>query len=87
MDRPAFLAALLVSVAPLAALTAPPAAAAFLSSAPAPWQTLPPTPSLPARTVDRHAEIGGARIWFAEWGPKSARVPVLLLHGGFGNSN
>ena len=78
MYRCAFLAALMVSTA-LAAT--PP------SSAPGLWQTLPPLPSLPAGTVGRHAEIGGARIWFAEWGPKSAGVPVLLLHGGFGNSN
>ena len=37
--------------------------------------------------MGRHAEIGGARIWYAEWGSKSTGVPVLLLHGGFGNSN
>jgi pimeloyl-ACP methyl ester carboxylesterase len=64
-----------------------PAAAPATSVAPKPWQTLPPLPSLPAGTVGRHAEIGGGRIWFAEWGPKSGDVPVLLLHGGFGNSN
>jgi len=51
------------------------------------WQTLPPLPALPAGTVGRHADIQGARIWYAEWGRKSARSPVLLLHGGFGNSN
>ena len=87
MYRFAFLAALLVSTACFTALAAEPAAAASISSPPAPWRTLPPLPSLPAGTVGRHAEIGGARIWFAEWGPKSAGVPVLLLHGGFGNSN
>jgi pimeloyl-ACP methyl ester carboxylesterase len=76
MYRFAFLAALLVSAASFAAPTAP-----------EPWQTFPPLPALPAGTVGRHAEIGGARIWFAEWGTKSARIPVLLLHGGFGNSN
>jgi pimeloyl-ACP methyl ester carboxylesterase len=87
MNRSEFLAALLVSTASLTLLTAAPAAAALASSAPAPWQTLPPLPSLPAGTVGRHADIAGARIWFAEWGPGSARPPVLLLHGGFGNSN
>jgi pimeloyl-ACP methyl ester carboxylesterase len=51
------------------------------------WETLPPTPRLPPGTVSRHLEIQGARIWYAEWGRKSARTPVLLLHGGFGNSN
>jgi pimeloyl-ACP methyl ester carboxylesterase len=85
MYRFAFLAALMVSAASAAA--AAPAAAAAASGAPKPWQTLPPTPSLPAGTVGRHAEILGARIWFAECGPKSSGTPVLLLHGGFGNSN
>jgi pimeloyl-ACP methyl ester carboxylesterase len=42
---------------------------------------------LPKGTVGRHAEIGGSRIWFAEWGARSTGTPVLLLHGGFGNSN
>jgi pimeloyl-ACP methyl ester carboxylesterase len=79
--RFAFLAALLMSAVPALAAAPVPAAAHE------PWQTLPPLPSLPAGTVDRHADIGGARIWFAEWGPSSAAVPVLLLHGGFGNSN
>jgi pimeloyl-ACP methyl ester carboxylesterase len=51
------------------------------------WQTLPPTPSLPKATVSHHAEIGGARLWYAEWGGSSASPPVLLLHGGFGNSS
>ena len=87
MYRFAFLAPLMVSAACFTALAAAPAAAASISSPPAPWRTLPPLPSLPSGTVGRHAEIGGARIWFAEWGPKSAGVPVLLLHGGFGNSN
>jgi pimeloyl-ACP methyl ester carboxylesterase len=75
MYRFAFLAALMMSAGP------------FAAAAPEPWQTLPPLPSLPAGTVGRHAEIGGARIWFAEWGSRSAGTPVLLLHGGFGNSN
>jgi pimeloyl-ACP methyl ester carboxylesterase len=51
------------------------------------WQTLPPTPTLPTGTVGQYAEIGGARLWYAEWGNHAASPPVLLLHGGFGNSN
>jgi pimeloyl-ACP methyl ester carboxylesterase len=82
-----FLAALLLSAASFTTLAPAPAAAADISRAPEPRRTLPPLPSLPAGTVGRHAAIGGARIWFAEWGPKSSGVPVLLLHGGFGNSN
>jgi pimeloyl-ACP methyl ester carboxylesterase len=52
-----------------------------------PWQTLPPTPSLPAGTVGSHIELDGARLWYATWGPQSSSPPVLLLHGGFGNSS
>jgi pimeloyl-ACP methyl ester carboxylesterase len=57
------------------------------------WRTLPPMPSLPKGTVAHYAEINGARLWYAEWGSGrkiqagSASPPVLLLHGGFGNSN
>jgi pimeloyl-ACP methyl ester carboxylesterase len=52
-----------------------------------PWQTLPPTPSLPAGTVSRHIEVDGARLWYAVWGLESSAPPVLLLHGGFGNAS
>lgn len=62
-------------------------AAAFAVHAAQVWETLPPMPRLPPGTVGRHVEIQGARIWYAEWGNKSSRPPVLLLHGGFGNSN
>ena len=51
------------------------------------WQTLPPTPTLPKGTVGRHAEINGAKLWYAEWGNHAASPPVLLLHGGFGSSS
>lgn len=52
-----------------------------------PWQTLPPTPSLPADTVGHRAMINGALIWYAEWGDRNERSPVLLLPGGTLNSN
>jgi pimeloyl-ACP methyl ester carboxylesterase len=52
-----------------------------------PWMVLPPTPGLPPGTVSRYATINGARIWYAEWSEKAAGTPVLLLHGGYGNSN
>jgi pimeloyl-ACP methyl ester carboxylesterase len=51
------------------------------------WETLPPTPDLPPHTVGHHLEIDGTRLWYATWGGKSAHPPVLLLHGGFANSN
>jgi pimeloyl-ACP methyl ester carboxylesterase len=50
-----------------------------------PWRRLPPTPSLPPGTSSRYANVQGASLWYAEWG--SGSVPVLLLHGGYGNSN
>jgi pimeloyl-ACP methyl ester carboxylesterase len=62
-------------------------AAAFAVRARQVWETLPPMPPLPPHTVGRHLEVDGARIWYAEWGGQSARPPVLLLHGGFGNAN
>jgi pimeloyl-ACP methyl ester carboxylesterase len=51
------------------------------------WQTLPPTPELPEGTVGKFTASDGARIWFAQWGAEAHGVPVLLLHGGEGNSN
>ncbi len=62
-------------------------AAALCAEAAPVWQTLPPTPHLPQGTVGRRIEIDGVRIWNAAWGGRSMRAPVLLLHGGFGNSN
>jgi pimeloyl-ACP methyl ester carboxylesterase len=50
------------------------------------WQVLPPTPSLPAGTVGKHELIDGIRIWYAEWGVDNPGTPVLLLHGGYGNT-
>jgi pimeloyl-ACP methyl ester carboxylesterase len=40
-------------------------------------------PSLPAAEAEGHVERDGARIWYASYGVGS---PVILLHGGLGNS-
>ena len=48
------------------------------------WMTLPPTPTLPKATQSGYAPVNGIRIWYAEFGQGA---PVVLLHGGLGNSN
>ena len=52
-----------------------------------PWLQLPPLPGLPANTVAHYAQLNGARIWYSQWGSGNTRAPVLLLHGGYANSN
>jgi pimeloyl-ACP methyl ester carboxylesterase len=61
--------------------------AAFAAAASEPWQRLPPTPALPAHTRSHLVVVNGARLWYAEWGADRPGVPVLLLHGGYANSN
>ena len=51
-----------------------------------PWMTLPPTPSLPKAVKSGLAPVNSIKIWYAEFGPADG-APVLLLHGGLGNSN
>lgn len=80
LDRPARLAARWALLALLLIPVLP-------AGATEPWQTLPPTPSLPAGTVGQRAMINGARLWYAQWGADNGGVPVLLLHGGALNSN
>ena len=48
------------------------------------WEMLPPTPTLPKAVASGLAEINGVKIWHAEFG---RGAPVILLHGGLGNSN
>ena len=49
-----------------------------------PWMVLPPTPSLPQATESGYAPVNGIKIWYATFGQGE---PVILLHGGLGNSN
>ncbi len=51
------------------------------------WETLPPTPTLPKAAVTGIARIHGSRLWYAEWNPAATGTPVILLHGGYANSN
>jgi pimeloyl-ACP methyl ester carboxylesterase len=50
------------------------------------WMTLPPTPALPKAVKSGLAPVNGIKIWFAEFGPSDGK-PVILLHGGLGNSD
>jgi pimeloyl-ACP methyl ester carboxylesterase len=49
-----------------------------------PWMVLPPTPTLPVAAKSGYAPVNNIKIWYATFG-KGA--PVILLHGGLGNSN
>ena len=46
--------------------------------------TLAPTPTLPKPAESGYAPVNGIRIWYAEFGKGK---PVILLHGGLGNSS
>jgi len=48
------------------------------------WQTLPPTPTLPAALRQGYAPVNGIRIWYAVFGHGA---PVIMLHGGLANAN
>jgi pimeloyl-ACP methyl ester carboxylesterase len=49
-----------------------------------PWQRLPPTPALPKPDRSGIAAVNGVKIWYATYGHGA---PVILVHGGFANSN
>jgi pimeloyl-ACP methyl ester carboxylesterase len=48
------------------------------------WLTLPPTPSLPATARSGLAAVNGVSLFHARFGEGP---PVVLLHGGLGNSS
>lgn len=49
-----------------------------------PWERLPDTPALPKPDRSGTVPVNGVRVWYAAFGHGS---PVILLHGGLGNSN
>ena len=67
-------------VVALVALAAVPAAAH--ASKPR-WLTLPMPPAMPKADAEGSAEVAGAKIFYAVYGRGD---PVVLLHGGLGNS-
>ncbi|WP_088345317.1 MULTISPECIES: alpha/beta hydrolase [Rhodomicrobium] len=48
------------------------------------WQTLPPTPAPVAGAKTGYAKVNGIDLFYAETGAGS---PVVILHGGLGNSD
>ena len=56
-------------------------------NAPRAWETLLPTPALPAPQRQRKIAVDGARVWDGEYGLANRGVPVLLLHGGLTSSD
>ena len=48
------------------------------------WEQLPPTPGLPKADESGTVAANGIRIWYAVFGHGE---PVILVHGGLGNSN
>ena len=57
---------------------------ATLSAQTPQWEQLPPTPELPKPDRSGLAAVNGIHIWYAVFGHGS---PVILVHGGNGNSN
>jgi pimeloyl-ACP methyl ester carboxylesterase len=48
------------------------------------WETLPLPPAMPVAATTGHVEINAAHIYYATFGKGE---PVVLLHGGLGNSD
>lgn len=71
-------AALVVLMVAAIALTVAPARAG-----PPRWQTLPVPPAMPKPDAEDGVEVKGARIYYSVYGEGD---PVVLLHGGLGNS-
>jgi pimeloyl-ACP methyl ester carboxylesterase len=67
-----------LALAVLIALTA------IAGAKPARWQQLPLPPAMPKPTATGFVEVDGAKLYYATYG-KGA--PVILLHGGMGNSD
>jgi pimeloyl-ACP methyl ester carboxylesterase len=60
------------------------AAAEAMAAGRQPWETLPPTPSLPKPLSSGFAPVDDIRMFYAVFGDGP---PLLLLHGGLANSN
>lgn len=59
-------------------------AAPVAAQAAYPWETLPPTPTLPKPERSGTAPVNGIHLWYAVFG---RGTPVILVHGGLANAN
>jgi pimeloyl-ACP methyl ester carboxylesterase len=73
----------LVAVSALSPTFVPVTAPAVAHAGKPRWQTLPLPPAMPRADSEGIAEIAGAKIFYAVYGKGD---PVVLLHGGLGNS-
>ena len=48
------------------------------------WETLPPTPAMPAAVESGYAPVNGIEMYYAIYG---SGEPLILLHGGLGHSD
>lgn len=69
-----------VAIAVLVAMTA------LADAKPARWQTCPLPPAMPQAVSTGFIDVDGGKIYYATYG-KPDGAPVVLLHGGMGNSD
>ncbi|SMQ45123.1 unnamed protein product [Zymoseptoria tritici ST99CH_1A5] len=50
------------------------------------WETLPPTPALPAPISNVRVPINGAQLWYQEYNRAAGGTPIVMIHGGLGYS-
>lgn len=79
-------ASFLLGVALVTAAAAAPTQPTQRAQVPQLWETLPPTPKLPSPERTGKPLINGVNLWYGEYGVRNKGIPVVLLHGGFGNS-
>jgi pimeloyl-ACP methyl ester carboxylesterase len=50
------------------------------------WETLPPTPALPAPISAVKASINGVQLWYQKYNAAAGGTPIVMIHGGLGYS-